>query len=37
MSGVSAAVESGGDIVVAFGTVRTTAYDDDVLFRLPAS
>jgi outer membrane protein assembly factor BamB len=33
--GVSADVDSGGDTVVAFGSVWTTAYDDAALFRIP--
>ncbi|NYJ05559.1 hypothetical protein [Petropleomorpha daqingensis] len=37
VSGVSADVESAGDVVVAFGSVWTTAYDDATMFRLPAS
>ncbi|WP_448626110.1 hypothetical protein [Geodermatophilus sp. URMC 64] len=36
VSGVSADVESAGDVVVAFGSVWTTAYDDAAVFRLPA-
>jgi len=35
VSGVSADVESAGDVVVAFGSVWTSAFDDEVLFRLP--
>jgi hypothetical protein len=36
VAGISADVESIGDVVVAFGSVWTTAYDDAALFRLPA-
>jgi len=36
VSGVSADVESGGNVAVAFGSVWVTAYDDAALFRLPA-
>jgi outer membrane protein assembly factor BamB len=35
VSGVSADVESSGDVVVAFGSVWTSASDDAALFRLP--
>jgi hypothetical protein len=35
VAGVSADVESAGDVIVAFGSVWTTAYDDAALFRLP--
>ena len=35
VAGVAADVESSGDIVVAFGSVWTTAFDDAALFRLP--
>ena len=37
VSGVSADVESAGDVVVAFDSVWTTASDDATMFRLPAS
>jgi outer membrane protein assembly factor BamB len=36
VGGISADVESSGDVVVAFGSVWTTAYDDATLFRIPA-
>jgi outer membrane protein assembly factor BamB len=35
VAGVAADVESSGDIVVAFDSVWTTAFDDATLFRLP--
>lgn len=35
VAGVAADVESSGDIVVAFGSVWTTAFDDAALFRVP--
>lgn len=35
VAGVTADVESNGDVVVAFDSVWTTAFDDAALFRLP--
>lgn len=36
VGGVSADVESSGDVIVAFDSVWTTAFDDAALFRLPS-